>query len=95
MKKTIIAISAVAVMAVAAVCVFCTVKANENPFLNANAEALAMNEAYNVKTCYMQGSWGSSGYAIFCNSETNSGTLYSCASETFGRKGVDSKCIDD
>ena len=41
MKKTIITISAVAVMAVAAVCIFCTVKANENPFLNANVAALA------------------------------------------------------
>ena len=41
MKKIVIAISVVAVMAVASVCVFCTVKANENPFLNANVEALA------------------------------------------------------
>ena len=53
MKKTVITISVVAVMAVAVACIFCTVKANENPFLNANAEALAMNEAYNVKTCYI------------------------------------------
>ena len=41
MTKTIITISAVAVMAVAAACAFYTVKANENPFLNANVAALA------------------------------------------------------
>ena len=51
MKKTIITISAAAVMAVAAVCVFCTVKANENPFLNANVEALARTES-GGKKCY-------------------------------------------
>ena len=45
MKKTVITISVVAAMAVAAVCIFCTVKANENPFLNANVEALARTES--------------------------------------------------
>ena len=50
MKKTIITISAAAVMAVAAVCIFCTVKANENPFLNANVEALARTESTPVCT---------------------------------------------
>ena len=44
MKKTVITISVVAVMAVAAACAFCTVKANENPFLNANVEALSEYE---------------------------------------------------
>jgi len=82
-------------LSVAAVCAYCTVKANENPFLNANAEALAMNEAYNVKTCYTEGNSGSVDYVIFCNSNTNSSTLYSCPNATWGRKGVESKCIDD
>ena len=95
MKKTVITISVVAVMAVAVACIFCTVKANENPFLNANAEAQAMNEAYNVKTCYTEGVWGSVDYIIVCDSNTNSETLYSCASETLGRRGVESKCIND
>ena len=44
MKKTIITISAAAVMAVAVACIFCTIKANENPFLNANVEALSEYE---------------------------------------------------
>ena len=51
MKKTVITISAAAVMAVAAVCVFCTVKANENPFLNANVEALARTESGSGRLC--------------------------------------------
>ena len=50
MKKTLITISAAAVMAVAAVCAYCTVKANENPFLNANVEALARTESNPVCT---------------------------------------------
>ena len=44
MKKTTITISAAAVMAVAVACIFCTIKANENPFLNANVEALSEYE---------------------------------------------------
>ena len=51
MKKIVITISAVAVMAVAAACAFCTVKANENPFLNANVEALARIEQPDVNNC--------------------------------------------
>ena len=53
MKKTIITISVVAVMAVAVACIFCTIKANENPFLNANVEALARAEGGGgIARCY-------------------------------------------
>ena len=93
MKKIKLFIAAL-VLASAVVAISINSRTSNDPFFEANLEALTEIEKYPAMICYINGLDGPWESAFFCNQDTNTTALYTCPDgDSYGKKTTTSYCI--